>query len=116
MKEKKIIDNSIISLRYINNTFGEILLGFNHDIHKDKYIDFDIPLNEGSLIITKNIESLYYLKQLKNVNDMSEEETVFEKKINIKLLNKIQIEIDFSGSVISVPEEIFDILIDKIYS
>ena len=115
LKEKKIIDNSIISLRYINNTFGEILLGFNHDIHKDKYIDFDIPLNEGSLIITKNIESLYYLKQLKNVNDMSEEETVFEKKINIKLLNKIQIEIDFSGSVISVPEEIFDILIETAF-
>ena len=115
LKEKKIIDNSIISLRYINNSFGEILVGVNHVIHKDKYIEFDIPLIEGSLIITKNIESIYYLKQLKNVNDMSEEETVFEKKINIKLLNKLQVEIDFSGSVISVPEELFDILIETAF-
>ena len=43
---------------------------------------------------------------------MSEEETVFEKRIDIQFINELQIEIDFTSSVISVPEEIFDILIE----
>ena len=116
LKEKKIIDNSIIGMRYINNTFGEILIGDNFDVHKTKYIDFDIPSIKDSIIISKNIESIYYLKQITNINDMSEEETVFEKKIDIQLFNKLQIEIDFSSSVISVPEEIFDNLIEVAFA
>ena len=112
LKEKKIIDSSIISVKYINNTFGEILIGENYDIHKKKYLDFIIPSIEDSIVTSKNIESIFYLKQIKNINDMSEEETVFEKKIDIHLFNKLQIEIDFSSSVISVPEELFDNLIE----
>jgi len=112
LKEKKIIDNSIIGMRYINNTFGEILIGDNFDIYKSKIVDFDIPSSKDSIIITKNIESIYYLKQITNMNDLSEEETVFEKKIDIQLFNKLQIEIDFSSSVISVPEELFNNLIE----
>ena len=112
LKEKKIIDNSNISIRYINNTYGEILIGDYYDRHKNKYIDFIIPSLKDSAIISKNIESIYYLKQITNINDMSEEETVFEKKIDIQLFNKLQIEIDFSSSLISVPEELFDNLIE----
>ena len=74
LKEKKIIDSSIISLKYINNTFGEILIGENYDIHKKKYLDFIIPSIEDSIVTSKNIESIFYLKQIKNINDMSEEE------------------------------------------
>ena len=112
LKAKKIIDNQFISVRYKNNTSGEVLLGINYDKTKNKYIDFSIPSIDESLIISKEIDSVYYLKQVKNVNDMSEEETVFEKKINIDLFNNLQIELDFSSSVISVPEELFDNLID----
>ena len=103
-------------MRYINNTFGEILIGDNFDENKNKYIDFDIPSIKDSIIISKNIEFIYYLKQITNINDMSEEETVFEKKIDIQLFNKLQIEIDFSSSVISVPEEIFDNLIEVAFA
>jgi hypothetical protein len=112
LNEKKIIDNKIISIRYINNTFGEILLGINYDKYKNKYLDFNIPSNLNSIVQSKDIKSIYYLKQITNVNDMSEEETIFEKKTNIQFLNKLQIELDFSSSVISFPEEIFDNLID----
>ena len=112
LKQKKIIESSLISMRYINNSFGEIFLGVNYDIYKNNYIDFIIPLIDNSLIISKKIESIYYLKQITNINDMSEEETVFEKRIDIQFINELQIEIDFTSSVISVPEEIFDILIE----
>ena len=112
LKDKKIIDSSIISMRYINNTFGEILIGDYYDIQKNKYIDFNIHSIKDSVMITKNIESIYYLKQITNINDMSEEETIFEKKIDINLFYKLQIELDFSSSVISFPEELFDNLIE----
>ena len=112
LKEKKIINSSIISMRYLNNTYGEILIGVNYDIHKNKYIDFTIPTIKDSITVSKYIESIYYLKQITNINEMSEEETVFEKKINFQYFNKLQIEIDFSSSVISVPEELFDYLIE----
>ena len=112
LKEKKIIDNSIITMKYINNTFGEILIGENYDINKKKYLDFIIPLIDDSILDSKNIESIFYLKQIKNINDMSEEETVFEKKMDINLFNELKIELDFSSSVISVPEELFDNLIE----
>ena len=55
---------------------------------------------------------MYILKQITDVNDNSEEETVFEKRIPIQLFNKLRFEIDFSSSLISVPEEVFDNLID----
>ena len=112
LKEKKIIDNSIITMKYINNTFGEILIGENYDINKKKYLDFIVPLIDDSILDSKSIESIFYLKQIKNINDMSEEETVFEKKIDINLFNELKIELDFSSSVISVPEELFDNLIE----
>ena len=112
LKQKKLIGSSIISIRYINNTFGEILLGVNYDNYKKKFLDFNIPSIDNSIVISPFIQSMYILKQITNVNDKSEEETVFEKKINIQLFNKLRIEIDFSSSLISVPEEVFDNLID----
>ena len=112
LRQKNIIDSSMISMRYINNTFGEILLGVNYDIHKNKYIDYNIPTIDDSIIITKDIEYIFYLKQIKNINDMSEEETIFEKKIDVQLFNKLKIEIDFTSSVISFPEELFDNLME----
>ena len=112
LRQKKIIGSSIISIRYINNTYGEILLGVNYDIRKKKFIDFDIPSIEDSIVISTYIESMYILKQVTNVNDNSEEETVFEKKIPIQLFNKLRFEVDFGSSLISVPEEVFDNLIE----
>ena len=112
LKEKKIISSSIISMRYINNTYGEILLGVNYDNRKKKFIEYDIPSIDSSIVISSFIESMYILKQITDVNDNSEEETVFEKRIPIQLFNKIRFEIDFSSSLISVPEEVFDNLID----
>ena len=112
LKQKKLIGSSIISIRYINNTFGEILLGVNYDNYKKKFLEFDIPSINYSIVKSPFIQSMYILKQIKNVNDKSEEETVFEKKINIQLFNKLRIEIDFGSSLISVPEEVLDNLID----
>jgi hypothetical protein len=112
LKEKKIISSSIISMRYINNTYGEILLGVNYDNRKKKFIEYDIPSIDSSIVISSFIESMYILKQITDVNDNSEEETVFEKRIPIQLFNKLRFEIDFSSSLISVPEEVFDNLID----
>ena len=113
LKQKKLIGSSIISVRYINNTFGEILLGVNDDNYKKKFLDFNIPSIDNSIVISPFIQSMYILKQITNVNDKSEEETVFEKKINIQLFIKLRIEIDFGSSLISVPEEVFDDLIES---
>lgn len=99
-------------MRYINNTYGEILLGVNYDNRKKKFIEYDIPSIDSSIVISSFIESMYILKQITDVNDNSEEETVFEKRIPIQLFNKLRFEIDFSSSLISVPEEVFDNLID----
>ena len=112
LKQKKLIMSSIISIRYINNTFGEIKLGVNYDNLKRKFLEFNIPTIDDSIIITQYIKSMHILKQITNINDKNEEETVFEKKINIKLLNKLSVEIDFGSSLISVPEEVYDNLID----
>jgi hypothetical protein len=113
LKQKKLIGSSIISVRYINNTFGEILLGVNDDNYKKKFLDFNIPSIDNSIVKSPFIQSMYILKQITNVNDKSEEETVFEKKINIQLFIKLRIEIDFGSSLISVPEEVFDDLIES---
>jgi hypothetical protein len=115
LKIKKLIGSGIISIRYINNTFGEILLGVDYDNFNRKFIDFDIPSIDNSIIISHFIQSIYILKQITNVNDDSEEETVFEKKINIECLNHLRFEIDFGSSLISLPEEIFDNLIDTVF-
>ena len=112
LKQKKLISSSIISIRYINNTFGEILLGVNYDNLKRNFIDFSIPSIDNSIIISPYIKSMYILKQITNVNDKSEEETIFEKKIDIQLINDLRIEVDFGSSLISIPEEVFDNLID----
>ena len=112
LKAKKIIDNQFISVRYKNNTFGEIILGANYDIYKNETNYYNIPSIEDSLIISKNIKSIYYLKQVKNVNDRAEEETVFEKKISIEFFNNLKVELDFTSSLISLPEELFDNLIE----
>ena len=113
LKQKKLINSSIISIRYVNNTFGEILLGVNYDIAKKTFIEFIIPTIDNSIIITPYIKSIYILKQIINVNDKSEEETIFEKKINIQLFIKLKIYVDFSSSLISVPDEVFDNLIES---
>ncbi len=115
LKRKKLIGSSIISIRYINNTFGEILLGVNYDNLNRKYIDFDIPSIDNSIIISRYIKSIYILKQITNVNDNSEEETVFEKKVNVEGINHLRFEIDFTSSLISVPEEVFDNLINTAF-
>ena len=115
LKQKKLIGSSITSIRYINNTYGEILLGANYDNLKTKFLDFDIPSIDDSIVISPYIESMYILKQIKNVNDKSEEETIFEKKKNINLFNKLRFEIDFESSLITVPEEVFDNLIDAAF-
>lgn len=67
-------------MRYINNTYGEILLGVNYDNRKKKFIEYDIPSIDSSIVISSFIESMYILKQITDVNDNSEEETVFEKE------------------------------------
>ena len=115
LKLKKLISSSIASIRYVNNTFGEILLGVNIDNKNRNFLDFDIPSIENSIVVSPYLETLYILKKITNINDKSEEETVFEKKINIHLLNKIRFEIDFRSSLISIPEEIFDNLIDTAF-
>ena len=97
---------------YKNNTFGEILFGVNYNIYRNELDYYSIPSIKESLIISKDIKSIYYLKQVKNVNDDSEEETVFEKKINIDFLNNLKIYLDFTSSLISIPEELFDNLIE----
>ncbi len=116
LKRKKLIGSSIISIRYINNTYGEILLGVNYDNLNKKFMDFDIPSLDSSIIRSPYIDSIYILKQITNVNDNSEEETVFEKKIKVECFNDIRFEIDFGSSLISVPEEIFDNLIDTTFA
>ena len=109
---KKIIENQYISVIYKNNTFGEILLGVDYNIYKNKSNYYSIPSIKESLIISKDIKFIYYLKQVKNVNENSEEETVFEKKINIDFFNNLKIYLDFTSSLISMPEELFDNLIE----
>ena len=112
LNAKKIIENKYISVIYKNNTFGEILFGVNYNIYRNELDYYSIPSIKESLIISKDIKSIYYLKQVKNVNDDSEEETVFEKKINIDFLNNLKIYLDFTSSLISIPEELFDNLIE----
>lgn len=116
LKQKKLIGSSITSIRYINNTYGEIQLGVHQDILKEKYLDFNIPSIDDSIVISPYIQSIYILQQITNVNDKSEEETVFEKKKKINLFNKLRFEIDFESSLISVPEEVFDNLIDVAFA
>ena len=115
LKQKKLISSSIASIRYINNTFGEILLGVNYDKLNKNFLDFDIPSIDDSIVVSPYLKALYILKKITDINDKSEEETVFEKKINIKLFNKIRFEIDFKSSLISIPEEVFDNLIDSAF-
>lgn len=112
LNAKKFIENKYISVIYKNNTFGEILFGVNYNIYRNELDYYSIPSIKESLIISKDIKSIYYLKQVKNVNDDSEEETVFEKKINIDFLNNLKIYLDFTSSLISIPEELFDNLIE----
>ena len=112
LKQKKLIGSSIISIRYINNTYGEIKLGVNYDNLKRNFLEFNIPSIDDSIIIYQYIKSMHILKRIANINDKNEEETVFEKKINIQLFIKLSVEIDFESSLISVPEEVFDNLID----
>ena len=112
LNAKKIIENKYISVIYKNNTLGEILFGVNYNIYRNELDYYSIPSIKESLIISKDIKSIYYLKQVKNVNDDSEEETVFEKKINIDFLNNLKIYLDFTSSLISIPEELFDNLIE----
>ena len=113
LKQKNLIGSSITSIRYINNTYGEIQLGVFQDIIKEKFLEFNVPsIDDSIVIISPYIQSIYILQEITNINDQSEEEKVFEKKKNINLFNKLRFEIDFESSLISVPEEVFDNLID----
>ena len=77
-------------------------MGVNYDILNNKFIDFSIPSNDNSIIISPYIKTMYILKQITNVKDKSEEETIFEKKINIKLFNDLRVTVDFCSSLILV--------------
>ena len=112
LKQKKLINCSMISIRYINDTCGEILIGDNYDKFGNRKEYFDVPLKQNSIIKSELVKEVYILKQMNYYNDMSEEETAYEKKIKLELENRLRVEIDYSSSLISVPEEIFDKLIN----
>ena len=112
IRNKNVISSSIITIIYKNNTFGKILIGTDYDNNKNMFIEYEIPLIDNSLIVTPYIRSIYILKQITNVNDKSEEETVYEKKKFLQNVKKLRIEIDFTSSFISFPEDVFEHLIN----
>ena len=116
LKKIEIIKTSIIRIKYFNDTYGEVALGADYkNLNKIKMKFFDLPMVNYSSIISAFVKNLYITKDvlINEENEISENK---EKKVKIEFYNKLRIKIDFTSSFITLPEEVFDRLIDTSFN
>ena len=113
LKKIEIIKTSIVRIKYINDTYGEVALGADYkNLNNNNHTKFfDLPMVNYSSIISTFVQ---YLNVVKEINDDESENS--EKKIKLEFQNKLRLKIDFTSSFITVPQEIFDKLINISFS
>ena len=112
LKKIEIIKTSIIRIKYINDTYGEVALGADYKkLNKNNTKFFDLPMVNYSSIISTFVK---YLNIIREIN--VDEDNSSEKKINIEFKSKLRLKIDFTSSFITVPQDVFDKLINISFS
>lgn len=108
LRNKSIIDDEILSIRYINKTNGYVIFGDLYSEYDEmKYIE--ISTSSYSIVTSgRFVESVsFYMK--KQTNRWNKYNSLLTYEVNRRLL------LDFSSNFITVPEKIFIRLKDDVF-
>ena len=100
LKDKKIIESTEITVKYLDDFSGEIILGTNYTgIHIDESQYLELPNTENAL--NGYLQSIY-------IEDATISTTKKQQKDLLAQEKRKRLKIDFGSTFISLPEDIFE--------